>query len=377
MNNLAKVTVTLGLTLVIGSHEAAAAQCENIIAFSRLAASDVRSEQDFKQQAGSFCKSYTASRQASNAGGGTLGYNGFSIGGNYSSANARFSAEQICSSSAADSLRSDAYRTYVETIAPGAYGAYEKCINAKLDIEFGQPSVLATEVEVSVSFLPKNRGQTAALTASAIGGAKCEWLDAVDPKLLGSRVVMDKPGKVRLRCTRPNAAEPSTITIYDANSSGMDSEMRLSWDAFRDGRTIGQFEQLAKRQMEMDEALRSAVLAVRSSSCPIGFKPWQDAQGRFLRGIDPTGLIDPAGVRQPGSLQGADVQPHRHAYVAPANRTGNPSEAMDSTPTSEASQDRRNYWRGNRNAQQNANTLNSTGGETRPVNVAVTFCIIA
>lgn len=126
-----------------------------------------------------------------------------------------------------------------------------------------------------------------------------------------------------------------------AHGAGLESQINLPWGPFREGRPVAQFELSAQRQMEIDEAFQSAVFAVRSYTCPIGFKPWENAPGRSLRGIDPDGRIDPGGVWQPGTLQGADVQAHRHAYVTPANGTGNPSEAIYGTRPSDSGDDSR------------------------------------
>lgn len=46
-----------------------------------------------------------------------------------------------------------------------------------------------------------------------------------------------------------------------------------------------------------------AVMAFNLTTCPAGWKEFEPAMGRFVRGIDPTGKIDPDGKRPPGSTQ--------------------------------------------------------------------------
>jgi len=45
------------------------------------------------------------------------------------------------------------------------------------------------------------------------------------------------------------------------------------------------------------------IAAFATASCPSGWAEYTPARGRFLRGIDPTGTLDPDGVRTAGSTQ--------------------------------------------------------------------------
>lgn len=365
------------ISLVTFAPAMAAAQCENVLAFSKLEASAVRNQQDFDRQADDFCRGYAEEKRKAGSAGGTFSYSDFRIGGDATNASTRLSAEQVCKRADAAQVRSDAYQTYAETIAPGAYAAYSDCLKMRSNLVFGTPVVLAREASITVAFTPRNTGQQASLTALGMGGAECKWYEIAGRKMIGSAVVLDRPATVLLRCTRQDAASPATVQIFDAAGTDSAGGMVLPWLPYRDGRPQSAFEDLAKRQEMLESALSNTVLAVRATTCPLGFVPWVEGQGRFLRGIDPTGKIDPDGVRAPGSVQAGDIQSHRHGITAPANRTGNPSEAVDSTPQSQAGLSTRNYWRGNRAATANEQTQTVGGPETRPANIAVSFCVAA
>lgn len=104
---------------------------------------------------------------------------------------------------------------------------------------------------------------------------------------------------------------------------------------------------------------KGAVMAFNLSACPSGWSAFTAAQGRFLRGVDPSGTIDPGGVRAVGSLQADEFKTHTHAD----NSFGNVSP---------------NQWWINSGGAYGGNYATTTGAsggaETRPKNVAVLYC---
>lgn len=107
-----------------------------------------------------------------------------------------------------------------------------------------------------------------------------------------------------------------------------------------------------------------AISAFASTTCPTGWSEYTAARGRFLRGIDNGAGNDPSGTRAPGAAQADDLKSHAHPIY---RRAWYANELIGGgtffTPTGTSD---------------NANVLmntNATGGaETRPKNIAVTFC---
>jgi hypothetical protein len=116
------------------------------------------------------------------------------------------------------------------------------------------------------------------------------------------------------------------------------------------------------------------IAAFASASCPTGWTEYTPARGRFLRGIDNGAGNDPAGTRTPGNQQADAMQGHKHsvttdgsgASVMVGNGLGSFGAATSNwsvgtvvvgNPTSDGT-----------------NGTPRTAAETRPVNVAVTFC---
>jgi hypothetical protein len=104
------------------------------------------------------------------------------------------------------------------------------------------------------------------------------------------------------------------------------------------------------------------ISAFASTTCPTGWSEYTTARGAFLRGIDNGAGIDPSGTRPPGAFQGDLFRSHSHTASTNANQI----------TSAVSSQSGANYGAFNGGA---TVTVNATGGaETRPVNVAVTFC---
>ena len=102
------------------------------------------------------------------------------------------------------------------------------------------------------------------------------------------------------------------------------------------------------------------ISAFASTTCPTGWSEYTPARGRFLRGIDNGAGNDPVGTRAPGDTQLDEFKNHTHAFYDAMLAAGN-----GGATTNRGGSTAINYFTG---------TLGSGGAETRPKNVAVTFC---
>ena len=106
-----------------------------------------------------------------------------------------------------------------------------------------------------------------------------------------------------------------------------------------------------------------AVIAFNADACPArGWREYQQAYGRFVRGIDKSGdEIDPDGERRPGSIQSDALKSHSHTTVIMIGDAR--IDGVDSTTTES----------GDHHNQERPTGL--TGGEEgRPKNVALLYC---
>jgi hypothetical protein len=117
-----------------------------------------------------------------------------------------------------------------------------------------------------------------------------------------------------------------------------------------------------------------AVIAFNKTKCPIGWTEYMPAQGRFIRGIDKSGnRADPDGERLPGNLQDDSLNEHSHGGVISTSIGNDGKENRSYIDAGDG-----NIGRSTFNATGN-NTLSHTktfgGSETRPLNVALLYCV--
>ena len=98
-----------------------------------------------------------------------------------------------------------------------------------------------------------------------------------------------------------------------------------------------------------------AVLSFNLLNCPNGWKAYTKAYGRFIRGLDITGDIDPG--RRLGTTQSDEIVSHRHKWGGTSNAVGGNTSSLSKV--------------GN---QTQSPTSNFGGNETRPKNVALLYC---
>ena len=115
-----------------------------------------------------------------------------------------------------------------------------------------------------------------------------------------------------------------------------------------------------------------AIMAFDLASCPTGWSEYTAARGRFLRGIDSTGAVDPDGVRTAGSTQNDALKSHKHASVVEKDTglfvgfgAGGGGTGAPSSPR---------YMSAGNATLGSAETSEVGADETRPKNVAVLFC---
>lgn len=120
-----------------------------------------------------------------------------------------------------------------------------------------------------------------------------------------------------------------------------------------------------RQAAEIAKIPKGAVVPFEASDCPIGWTDYLPAQGRFIRGIDKIGAVDPDGRRQPGTLQKDQFAEHRHERPAAVyDAGGGPNASWVASA--------RNLGYGHINPPPTGSA--GSGTETRPNNVALLYC---
>jgi hypothetical protein len=104
-----------------------------------------------------------------------------------------------------------------------------------------------------------------------------------------------------------------------------------------------------------------SVIAFASDDCPKGWKPYEKAQGRFIRGLNPNGTV------KLEELQEDSVGKHSHEYTH--------AEPVHYTNQDEHGGKHKRFWQ--EGGLRNIKTRSNPQGETRPKNVTLNYCIKA
>lgn len=114
------------------------------------------------------------------------------------------------------------------------------------------------------------------------------------------------------------------------------------------------------------------ISAFASTTCPTGWSEYIPARGRFLRGIDNGAGNDPSGLRAPGNVQADLLASHTHTAYASNNDRND--AATQGWPVNNNHYTFRSSDRPREYAIDSQAIGQAGGAETRPKNVAVTFC---
>lgn len=353
----AMLTFTFGAT----SAEAQVSACSRIIELSKLRNETVTDSQSFAQYQRDFCRdyrSYKSSGQAMSAGG---SYGPISADFGQSSSSIDSVASRYCENDGSVKSTADAYRQYIESIAPGAFESYNNCINlGKNNIEFTLPptAIQPTNATFIVSNTDPKATSFDKIRYRAAPGINCQW----DRPGASNEIQLRGQSAATLNCSRASADRTGYIIMYATTIPS--SAVTVAWDEYQGGAPMSVVRQLQTATAEMTalrDSLRAAVVSFNATTCPNGWDPYVPAQGRFIRGINPTGdtSLDPAGTRAPGNIQADELRSHTHTHLQMVPVY----DGVDSTVVN--SGDHENQPR----------TTGATGGsETRPKNVALLYC---
>jgi len=347
--------------------QASYADCTDVIKLSKITTEVIQNKDSFESNASAFCKEYKSSGSSVKTATYGLSYKFLAASMGNANASETEVASKVCSSDASQASRSDAYRQYVESISDKAYSAYESCERMKgAKMTFTLNSLLNKSITISVGN-SSNIAAPAVITFDTSGDAKCEW------KTTGaSQETLSLPtgSSALLKCSRTNIGEESAITITETSSANGNS-LTIPWAALdKDGVPIDHLKLLNKKFetaiANLDAASRQltgAIVSFNSAQCPSGWEEFVPAYGRFIRGIDKSGIIDPDGNRNPGGLQEDAIKEHTHNLpnnnILYSGANGGPHSP----------------WVGGNGIGKTGGIVEGHGIETRPKNVALLYCL--
>ncbi len=157
--------------------------------------------------------------------------------------------------------------------------------------------------------------------------------------------------------------------IDQLNNSAHETEETLIQFRKREEAAFGKY--VVEQKSILNEYIQGAIVPFESKECPSGWVEYENAYGRFIRGIDKSQVsVDPEGQREPGKKQ-PDMSVSIHKVEGGVNAmpaTGEVTVPDDGSWSSWA-------YVGTAGPGDANFRLRKNGGESRPKNVALLYCI--
>jgi hypothetical protein len=278
--------------------------CTDVISLSKITSNEVSDQSEVVSNAHNFCSEYSTHRANSSGWnfGAAYSYLSMTMGGHGTSADDV--ASRYCDIGNNYQAYTDAYKRYVDNIAPGAYQAYEACVAQRADITFKKEGWTPNEFTLQYHYIGATTGaQPTNMLFSSSKGVTCSWKGTH-----GSSQVTKPGGSGLLSCSRGDATKAGFVTIVRTNGPGDISIQLPSFD--KDGHPI-----------ETMKVLTQSVNDLRASALPVGAiipwlvanteppKGWVKCDGSDARCPDLRGLfIRGGGSASVKAIDGADKQ---------------------------------------------------------------------
>lgn len=298
------------LALVWVMQVGAAENCESLIALSKVTSKTTESRSDLETHAAKFCSLYESYKKSGSTQ--EIGISYEALSGSYGET--KMSYEQVaakyCSASDSRKVHDSAYARYVESIAPGAYPAYETCKKMAMagEMDFTLADHSDSEALIRVEFTPKGSDTDADLEYSVSRDVKCAWTGGTKK----NPTKKSGPGGLLLRCERELTNIQHSIGIARTDRAG--ESFSLKWppsDGPRD-----RLADLASRIATLEAPPRDGrVYFIAGTSCPPGYTVYEALLGRVARGVR-AGEVGTIGGSDTVTLTAANMPPHRHDVPA-------------------------------------------------------------
>ncbi|GJJ00237.1 hypothetical protein RugamoR64_07750 [Duganella rhizosphaerae] len=245
------------LIIAVACSTASAQDCESIIVFAKKSTLTVADSGAFDQEAANFCNAYSRGVSSTSDTNFGASYKFLSASFGQDNASTETIASKVCSASNRSQANQYAYRQYVDEIAPGAFNAYQACVNAKDSLQFKVDiaSLLPEEFSISAHFRPGVPRATAQLKHTESQGISCQW-DGTSR----NGIVLTGGESTSLHCRRKDRTQQGYVKVI--NSAGPEA-LTIPWKRYdKDGNAIDTIAALSANLA----ALKSTVLALEANS---------------------------------------------------------------------------------------------------------------
>lgn len=266
-------SVTLGM-VGFSSLTAAADNCAEVLQAARLSQSLLDDETNVRVHAENFCRAFSQGNVDRRNSKFDASYKAISAAFRGSRLSVEETASRFCKASFDGEVKDRYYAEYTETIAPGAFSAYNACKQfSGSDIQFAvdKSMITPTDLTVVVKFNPSVAGASAEIEATTTTGINCSW-NGVN----SARITISDDGSATLRCTRSNNAR-GNITLVRNN--GLD-HMALPWAEYtEDGEPVDVMRNLTAQVADARSTIEKLLAGLDPSRASCEWSGWKSARG--------------------------------------------------------------------------------------------------
>jgi hypothetical protein len=229
-----QTSALIGVLIVALAPSVSAADdnCASVIALSRVVTTVVSDRDSVERHASTFCKEYARAKSSGKAMSASASYKFLSGSFGKSSASHEEVASKYCAASDYKSASSDAFKQYVESIAPNAYASYEQCLRlSQTDLRFSidLASVLPTEFTLIASFVSREGRSDASVAVSSSKDVTCRWkADAVEST---DSTRIPTSGSKFPSCERDDQTKRSYVTVVRTDT-GRNESLTVPWQPY-------------------------------------------------------------------------------------------------------------------------------------------------
>lgn len=225
--------------------------CASIISLAKEVSKTTSSSREVQANANDFCSQYQRHRLSSGSSNFGASYKFLAASFSTGQASVDEVASRYCSAASNYQALSNAYESYVERIAPGAWSAYETCEAMQgQDVRFSvSRSIAANKLTVYGAYSPRSAATqpTTTIAYSATPDVSCKW----NGEDAATSHAIQQNTAVQLICTRSDPSLESAVEVIWTGSGGYPRPLSIPWPAFRGGVKVND---LAETQARLDAA---------------------------------------------------------------------------------------------------------------------------
>lgn len=310
----------VSMLLYVASASPAFADCVDIIKAASLRGTVVEGSSSIDQEARAFCNEYSSAKQQGRAFNGGVSYAGIGVSAGASSQSIEQTASKYCDSTNSYKARASNYERYVETIAPGAFESYNRCVaipaTERVAATLDTTAIHARDIALTVAN-PTTGKNVETIQYVASPGFVCKWKSGAGIVFSTDRATLPPNTATALQCTRNDEGQEGSITLVTV--SRPNANYTFLWKKFQKGMPVDELQQLKNSNNALTSSMTKAIVAFDGSRCPAGWNAVPELAGRTIIGAGTGNGLSPRNLRDVGGEEShkltiTEMPSHTHGY---------------------------------------------------------------